>query len=258
MDNKGYIEIHIEGNKGANRLSPENFDIKEIVDLLSDVENILYPNRKVGRPDIAYSMESGSVRNIFTTTKQVAVSFAATATLILQSGNLDGLDTPTAQAFEHIQNIAKKKSYHFGFKLADSEEVLLNVTPETNYMRTASLWVDAEFYLYGILTNAGGKDKPNIHLDTKDIGHVIIATDKAILKEQERNMLYKKCGVRVSGKQRIDTGGFDKTTFRFLNFIDHDTRFNIDYLDSLMAKVGDKFKDMDVDKYISEIRGGYA
>jgi len=34
--------------------------------------------------------------------------------------------------------------------------------------------VDAEFYFYGVLTNAGGKNKVNIHLDTEEFGSLTI------------------------------------------------------------------------------------
>lgn len=255
MDNRGHIEIHIDGNKGANRLSPDNFDIKEIVSLLTCVEKILYPNVKGNRPDISYRMEEGSVRNIFTTTKQIAVSFAATMTLVSQTGSLDGLDIDTAENIENIQSIAKKNNYTFGFKLADSEDTLLEISPYTNYSRTENLMVDAEFYFYGIITNAGGKEKSNIHILTQDYGSLIISTNKEILINENRNIIYKEYGVRVRGRQRLDTGEFDKSSLELIELIDYSAKAEKGYLEKLVAKVGDKWKGIDADAYIAELRG---
>ena len=53
----------------------------------------------------------------------------------------------------------------------------------THSERQEQVWVEAEFYLYGELTNAGGKSKPNIHLDTKEHGTLRIAVDKDTLNE---------------------------------------------------------------------------
>ena len=61
MGQLGQIEIRIVGQKGNNLLTPDNYDIKEIVSLLTNIEPLLYPGMKGNRPDIAYRIESGSV-----------------------------------------------------------------------------------------------------------------------------------------------------------------------------------------------------
>lgn len=63
-----------EQNGGNESLSPDNFDIRELKKLLDGIEDMLFPNSKQGRPTITYSVESGSVRNIFRTSWQTVVS----------------------------------------------------------------------------------------------------------------------------------------------------------------------------------------
>lgn len=46
MDKLGYIEIKISGSKGNLELSPDNYDIREIISILENAENLLYPNDK--------------------------------------------------------------------------------------------------------------------------------------------------------------------------------------------------------------------
>lgn len=255
MEKVGTVEIHIVGVKGNNQLTPDNFDVKEICALLESVEDILFPNNKTNRPDITYSLSEGSVRNVFKTSMQAVIAFSAVMAAVSSSGSIDGLELPTARAIETIQTVAVKKNYTFDFKTSLDDGNILTVSPMTYFHRTIDLWVDAEFYFYGTLTNAGGKDKSNIHLDTKDAGVIIINVDKNYLKNEDKNLLYKEFGVRVLGKQNVETGEIDKQNLKLVELIDYSPRYDKTYIDSLISKVGDRFKDIDVDNWISEIRG---
>jgi len=39
----GFIEIRITGSKGNLELTPDNYDIREIISILENAENLLYP-----------------------------------------------------------------------------------------------------------------------------------------------------------------------------------------------------------------------
>ena len=225
--------------------------------MLESIEDMLYPNNKKDRPDITYSIERGSVLNTFRTSMQAVVTFSAVMSLVNQTGSIDGLELPTARAIEKIQDVARTTDYTFEFKTSNDNNSILTISSLTNYKRTTDLWVDAELYFYGTLTNAGGKDKSNIHLDTSDAGSIIIATNRDFLKKEEKNLLYREYGVRVSGKQNVETGEIDKSELRLLELIDYSPRYDEAYINGLISKVGDQFKGIDADKWISEIRGGY-
>lgn len=258
MGATGRIEIHVKGQRGQIPLSPDNYDIKEVMSILSSIEPMLYPNHRGKRPLIAYHLESGSVRHIFAVTKQVEVEFAAALMLISSTNSIDSLELPTAKAFEQIQNTALKKNYDFEFLTSDNPKPLLSITPLTKYYRSEALWVDAELYFYGTLTDAGGKDKSNIHLDTADAGTLVISADKEILKNEDRNLLYKEYGVLARGKQNAETGEIDASTLRLVKIIDYSTKYDEDYLNGLIDKVGSRYKGIDVDEYVGKLRGDYA
>lgn len=257
MDKVGQIEIRIIGHEGNNPLTPNNYDIREIRAMLENIEDILYPGNKKNRPDITYQIEEGSVRNIFKTSMQAVVTFTAIAGMINESNSIDGLELPTAKAIENIQNISRNKNYSFEIKTSVSDDIVLNITPKTAYERSANLWIDAEFYFYGVLTNAGGKGRANIHLDTKEAGTIIIETDKQFLKEEPDNLLYKEYGVRVIGKQNLETGEIDRSNLKLIQLIDYNPVYDESYLNNLIAKASPKFKGIDPDKWLNEIRGGY-
>ena len=252
------IEINIKGMNGSEKLSPDNFDIKEIVDILENIEPLLYPNAKGHRPTISYGIEEGSVKNVFGVTAQAAAAFAAVLSLVNSSGSLDGLEPPTAKALEQYQIMARKRGYSFEFSSSTARDVLLSITPETSYIRSQGVWVETEMYFYGSLEDAGGKESPNIHLQTKEFGLIVISTDKDTLRSEGRNLLYKEYGVRALGLQNALTGELDKSSFKLVEILDYTPAFDESYINGLINKVGDKFKDVDVDEYISELRGSYA
>ena len=258
MGQFGQIEIHIVGQKGNNPLTPDNYDIKEIISLLSNIEPLLYPGTKWNRPDIAYRLESGSVRNIFKVTRQAEAAFVGVMSMVAATQSIDSLELPSARAIEQIQNMAVKHNYDFEFRAESHEGNILSITPMTKFYRSDVLWVDAEVYFYGPLVDAGGKDKSNIHLETKDYGTIVIAADRETLKNEERNLLYKEYGIQAQAKQNVMTGEIDRSSAKLLKIIDYKPNFDKDYLDGLIEKVGDRFDGMDVDDYISKIRGVYA
>jgi len=52
MDKVGFIGINIKGSKENLDLSPDKYDIREIISILENVEQLLYPGDKIDRPAI--------------------------------------------------------------------------------------------------------------------------------------------------------------------------------------------------------------
>ena len=127
--------------------------------------------------------------------------------------------------------------------------------PDTHYNRSSEIWVDAEVYLYGTLTDAGGKDKSNIHLDTKEFGQVTIDSDRDYLKNFQENLLYKEFGVRARGKQSLTTGEIDMSSLRLISLQGYRPVYDEDYLNGLIAKASKSWAGVDVDSFISDLRG---
>ena len=257
MEKLGYIEIHIVGSKGKLQLKPELYDIKEIALMLKNVDNLLFPTNKKERPLISYSIEKGSIKNIFRTSIQAVIGFSAILSQIQKSNSIDFLELKTAQAIENIQNVSYQKNYNFLIKTSTDEKTKLEITPSTKYLISENIWVETELYLYGILTNAGGKSKANIHIDTEEYGTLIIDTKRVFLKEQENNLLYKKFGVRAIGKQNIDTGEIDPKSLELLELKDYNPSFDYDYLKGLIKKAKTHWANIEPDNWISELRGNY-
>ena len=89
MEKIGHIEIRITGSKGNIELSPDNYDIREIISILENAENLLYPGDKKERPLISYNIEQGSVKHILKTSIQFIIGFNA---IIGQVNNVQDID----------------------------------------------------------------------------------------------------------------------------------------------------------------------
>jgi hypothetical protein len=257
MDKIGSIEIRVIGRKGNIKLSPESYDIKEIANLLQNIEDLLYPSSKKERPLITYDIEEGSVKNIFKTSLQAIIGFSAVISQVEKVHSIDFLELKTALAIENIQTLSYQKNYSFEIKTSVSEKSILKVNPATKYFRTENIWVEAELYFYGQLTNAGGKNKANIHIDTEEFGSLTIDTPKEFLQGREENMLYKKYGVRSIGKQNIETGEIDKSSLKIVELIDFTPKYDDEYLNSLIAKAKSHWKNIDSEDWLTNYRGGY-
>jgi len=253
----GEIEIRVTGKSGNQDLKPDNYDIKYIAAVLQNVDDLLYPLNKKDRPLITYDIEEGSVRHLFKTTIQTVIGSSALLTQIQANQSIDFLEIKTARAIENIQNLSLQKNYEFQIKTSLTDNYPLTINTHTKFFRTQNVWIDAEFYFYGILKDAGGKNKINIHLDTKDYGYLTIETGEEFLKKKEENLLFKSFDVRAKGKQNIETGEIDTKTLTLLELIDYQPKFDSDYLNSLIKKAKNRWSTINTDDWLIGLRGSY-
>ncbi|MCL6495083.1 MAG: hypothetical protein K6T54_09940, partial [Ignavibacterium sp.] len=171
------------------------------------------------------------------------------------SQNIDFLELNTAKAFETFQEEAIKKDYTFEIKTSVENSPILKIDKSTSYYRTSENWVDSEFYFYGKITNAGGKDKANIHLVTEELGTLYIQTPKEFLAKAEENILYKTYVIRAKGKQNSETGEIEKQSLSFIELIDYNSRYDQQYLKKLRSKAMTWLNKIDPDEWLKNIRG---
>ena len=256
MERIGYIEIKVKGKNGNLDLTPDSYDIKDVIAVLEQAENLLFPNNKKERPIISYDIQEGSVKHIIKTSLQAIIGFNAILFQIEQNNNvIDFLEPPTAKAFEVFLETAKKQDRTFEISTSIPNTSKISVDKDTKFTRSEEIWVDAEFYFYGVVVDLGGKGKANIHLDTKDFGTLTISSDKDLLANYESNPLYKKYGVRAKGKQNITTGDIDKSTLKLLEIIDYSPSYKEDYIKGLINKARNSWEGVgDADEWLSQLR----
>src|SRR5690606_18142702 len=126
LDKIGIIEIKVSGKSGNIDLNPDNYDIKHIVSILQNVEDLLYPNNRKDRPLITYDIESGSVKHIFKTSMQYVIGFSAVLMQVQSTNSIDFLDLKTSRAIESIHNLSQQKNYEFEISTSANPDLSLH------------------------------------------------------------------------------------------------------------------------------------
>lgn len=256
MPQEGYIEIVVDGKHGQFPLSPDNYDIKDLMEILNNIEGLVFGSLKNQRPTMSYSVLEGSVRHRFRTTFQTAITFAAILVQVQQSNSLDDLDATTAKAFESFQTSAQRKDVEYRINSSANEEAIVVINSTTTFERSKEIWADAELYFYGVIVDAGGKNRANVHLDTKEYGLLKISANKSMLSELEANPLYKEYGVRAIGQQNLATREIDKMTLQLIEIIGYHPTFDEQYLQSLIQQGTKTWGDIDdPDVWLQQLRG---
>jgi hypothetical protein len=132
----GFIQISVKGSKGNLDLTPDNYDIREIISILETAENLLHPGDKKDRATISYRIEEGSVKHIFKTSIQSIIGFNAIIGQVSKAQSIDFLDLGTAKAFENIQDIASKRNYVFNISTSLDNTNEVRVDQTTQFYRT--------------------------------------------------------------------------------------------------------------------------
>jgi len=255
MEERGYIEIRIEGVVDNHPLTPFDVDIADIKEMIVDIETFLYPSKmeKSARPTISYRLEEGSAKHKFFLPVAMASMFSGLIGEISARNSIDFLDGKRALVVEKLQRKAKEENWDFTISTSSLDNAKLKITPATNFCYSVSKFVDTEFYLYGEIYQEGGIN-PNLHITTKEFGRLTVTATKEQLVEGD-NKLYKIYGMKVAGKKSlIDKKMYD---LRLIKYIEYDPVFDRTKLNSLIKKAKPNLSMItDVDAWLSELRGG--
>lgn len=259
MNSKNYIEIRIEGKKGNINLTPDNLDIKEIRQILDIADRLFSSGSTTKRPTISYSLGEGSVIHRFYASFQIVLQLTSVLSFIVSNSSTEHLDFETRKSFDELQKVSVKSNYSIKINTSENLKNILEITPETKLFLTREKLVDAEFYFYGEIIRAGGKDKTSIQLNTENYGILTIHTTRSIIERIENNPLYKTIGLRVSGLQNIETGEFDRQSLYLLELIKYEPKFDPEYLNGLIERGKSHWADIDnPDEWLRNLRGNYV
>ncbi len=235
---------------------PANFDVQEVVKVLEAALPLLSPAGRKDRPLISYSVTEGSVVHRFTTVLAPIIGLNAILGTIREPQDLELLELPMAHAVAHFQKMALSLGYDISVSTSLPDTNTLTINAGTHYRLNEALWLDAEFYFYGKVMNAGGKEKANIHLLTDAYGIIRIDTPIDFLEAFPENMLYKSFGIRAAGKQHVEKGTIDFNTLQFLELIDYEALYDRAYLAGLRKKAKASWlQKTDATQWLNQIRG---
>jgi hypothetical protein len=258
MQHSGTIEISVTGTKGNLPLTPNNYDIREIIEIIENVEALLYPNGRKEGQTVSYQIKEGSVRHSFRTSLRRIIELNAHLGELARTQSIDFLEPKAKEAIENFQNIAIRRNYTFEIKTSLHNTHRLRIDRFTKFRRSEMLWAESEFYFYGKIISAGGKEKAYIKIYNEEIGTVRIQTPIDFLEHYSKNLLYKSVGIRATGKQNIETGEIDTSTLTFVELINYAPKYDEPYINALRDKAKTWLHGIDADTWLREIRGEHG
>lgn len=252
------FEVKISGTRDGEPITPEHLDVDEWIAFMENAKNVLYPNKKE-RPKITARVEEGSVRFIFTTIPALVIQAHALLGAVNNSKQLSTLNSKQQESVRYFQKFADRNQVTIN--LGEQKELAkgLEINKQIEWEESNPVWVKAELYLNGKVTNIGGKSKPNVHLDTKDYGNIVIAASEKYLSSDKKNRLYKDQRVRIEVLQNPEDFTHDFKSAKLIEFIDYDEvpgESVDDYLSKLIKASAKDWEDVeDSETWLKEIRG---
>ena len=251
------IELKVEGFRDGKELSPKLLDIDEVVTLLSNARDFLFPEKTQQRPRTSVSLEEGSVLIKLLVNTAIAVQSQALLQELNSSHDLGLLKPKQVEAIKQIHNFISKEGFTVQFGLSEKLNEGLFINNKTEWKYPVEYWVDEELYIIGEITDVGGKTNPNVHIDTEEFGVLTVSSDKQILGDDDKNRLYKKQQLRIQIKRNLNTREYDKKSASLIEFIDFDEESSPDdYLTNLIEKSTPYWnKISDPKQWLENVRG---
>lgn len=118
----------------------------------------------------------------------------------------------------------------------------------------ADQWVRVERYVRGEIEDLGGSVKPNAHIRLPDGKLLTVDTDRALLREDKLNRLYKPAMVRIRAEYNVVSGEYRQA--RLLEFVEQDNRFDEREFNKFTDRGGKAWKDVaDASAWVEALRG---
>lgn len=252
------FEVRISGAREGRPLTAAALDVDEWIGAMTNARDLLYPDSK-HRARVNVRIEEGSVRLILTAAASIVIPLQAVLAEVNRTNRLDILHPKQVEAVRYFQKEAVEKK--FAIQLGESNQLSsgLKIDGSTSWEeKSEPIWVNAELYVTGTVINIGGKVNSNIHLDTKELGTLIVDAPREWLQEDPKNRLYKDQHLHISIRQNVETGEYDTKSARLIEFMDTEETQESpdDYLDRLIDEAAkDWAKVEDPEVWLREIRG---
>lgn len=249
------IELKIQGLIGNVPVTIKNYDISDLIELLEDSETLIRKplNKDCSKDNITVSYEEGSVKLVIFATVFAINSLFADLNEATVSKSLINVDRNRADIISKWQQKVKANK-DLTFTISDSVNVLkIKIDKDSDFILPSPQFVDVEIILYGEIFDMGGKDNPNIHIDTEN-GVLKASCKKNDIIAEHR--LYSTCGIRVKAKQDISTMEISKEGMQFIEFINYKGKLEGDNLLKFIKDGTEAWKDIDDSvKWQRKIRG---
>lgn len=257
MSAESNIQIRLSGERGGAPLHPANVGVDYLIRALRLTKELLADVApEPGKLNVR--IESGSLllKNSFVDAPEGAFSqslgkFGVTL-------RLSEVGEHAARALEGFRQLAA--SYGDSVSIINGNLTLVKIAPDTEFLTDEEQWTEAEIYVRGLVTSAGGKNNPNIHLDIHDerFDKLIVSASQEQIASDDTNRLYKQQTLHIHILQDSNSGRYDLSSAKLLEYVETQRADdNVSgYLDRLITQAAKSWESIrDKDAWLSDIRG---
>jgi hypothetical protein len=236
--------------------APERVRLELLASFATDVAQLLRGSQKEvdpGQLDVA--VRSGSLA-IQTAPILAAPTLFRDLRSLLDSELLDALDARRREVVERWQKTARQvRGVVFRISAPALERAVV-IDERSDYRADdADQWVVVERYVQGEIQNLGGAKTANAHIRLPDGLLLTVATDRAVLKSDTHNRLYKPAMLRIKARYNVLTQ--ELRDAQLIEFIEYAPRFDEADMERLTRRGTQAWKDVgDAAAWVEELRGG--
>jgi hypothetical protein len=180
--------------------------------------------------------------------------FSALMAEVGNQGNVDLLEPKAAAIIDKWQRKSYSSGREYTITSSISEDDLLTISNESQFIAPQSDWVNTSVYLYGKIYEEGGLSKVNLHILTDRYGKLTVSATEEQLTEGDQK-LYKIYGLWVKGKQNLASGQLKD--LELIDYLKYQPEYDEIVLQKLIKKATTNWAAIrDKDQWLQEIRGG--
>lgn len=249
MKTTGNIDFIVRGKIGDLDISPNSISVSLLNSFSKDISDLLNTIQEAKNEEIVVSIEDGSFKLVASIILAAINIINAEIKTLHETKDLNSINEKRGLIYERWISNAKANDYEFEIKPLYEEGLIINKNTVFNKIDN-NIWVESELYLYGVITDLGGSQKPNIHLKLEDGKNVVIDCTKDDIAIETENRVYHSASVRVTAKQNLHTGEFKDA--KFLEF----NKYNPVFDEKVLLETIDKGTNAwsDVDNHIDWVR----
>lgn len=220
MSQSSNIEFIIKGKIGENDISTDYISLPLLSGFTKDITDLINSIQDESREEIIISLEKGSLKiNALIALATINILSAEIKTLN-STNDLSSIDNKRSKIIEEWVKKTKTNP-DLTFEIRPSGYEALEINSASSFNRSDdNIWLEAELFLYGVVTDLGGSQRPNIHLKVEDGSLIYISCTKDDLENETINRVYHSVGIHVLALQNIETGEIKDA--KFSDFIDYE------------------------------------
>jgi hypothetical protein len=242
---KGHEEVEfiVRGKISGEEISPDLISLSLLRDFTKDIYDLINELNENKKADNLISIEKGSLKIKSIITLLAFNSLLSEIETLSQNNDFTRVNSKIGTILEGWHN----KTLDFTeleFEISPAGNQSIKFNKDSKYFRSdENIWVESEIYLYGVITDLGGSQRPNIHLKTEDGKSLTITCTKDDIINEKENHVYHSAALRVSANQNLYSGELKE--IKFLNFIDYDPTYDENQILATIEKGRNAWNDVE-------------